>query len=333
MLTPEKLNELIIGVDRRLRSLDEIISPLRQIRTELEKLRIYQDKSMQFEIQKLQQHVALLTDEVKKGKTGETNSYEHELQEIRSLLDQNVWPNAVDPERICDSDEKAVERAGSILDFLVAENLRKKCFLDFGCGKGHTLNEARKREARVVVGYDPKNESADPYVFNDFEAVKKNGPYDVILFHDVLDHAVGVDPVFLLFQAKSVLQPKGKIYIRNHPWSSRHGGHLYATKNKAFLHLVFDEIELTRIGGLVCEPNIKVTTPLETYRFWFSQAGLKILHEMPIRESVEDIFSMPSLVHQRIKKHWQDPLKMSQDLEISFVEYILESAELNHQVF
>jgi hypothetical protein len=162
--------------------------------------------------------------------------------------------------------------------------------------------------------------------------VAKHAPYDVILVHDVLDHITVIDPITALKQIRSVLHQSGKVYVRTHPWSSRHGGHLYKQINKAFLHLILDDVELTRVGGWTCEHNIRVIRPLPTYQHWFHQAGFQIKSEMPVRRKVEDLFLQPSHIHSRLVDLWGKEEEVEPNLEIELVEYILE-ANSNQQIF
>jgi len=65
-----------------------------------------------------------------------------------------------------------------------------------------------------------------------------NTKYDFILINDVLDHAA--DPLDMLEQVNKIRNPETKIVVRCHPWTSRHGTHVYKQMNKAFLHLIFN---------------------------------------------------------------------------------------------
>lgn len=327
MFDLQKIEEISKGVDEHLRKLESMIGLMREIKNSLDEMRHSQERNYLFELQKLRIELGNIGDQLKNNGIAQSDKYGREIQEIRNILNSEEWPIAVDPESICDTPEKASERAENILDIVIGEHMKNKKFLDYGCGEGHTIQKAQEREALITIGYDvdiSKINFEKNNFTNDFSVVKTMAPFDIILLHDVLDHAVIIDPIQILNQVKSVLSPKGKIYIRNHPWTSRHGGHLYTKKNKAFLHLSLDSVELMRIGGLECDVNIKVKNPLETYRYWFEEAGLKIINEYIIREKVEDFFTKPSLINERIKKNFDNEISMINQLEISFVEYILE---------
>lgn len=336
MFDVKEILQLSVGLDEHLRKLEGFISILRDVKTSLDELLHSKENHYLYELEQLKKHVAGLTEQLEKRGLPHTNQYEKDLIDLRQILEQDKWPNAVDPTSICDDDEKANLRAEFIIDLLVAERFKDKAFLDYGCGQGHTIIVALERDARFAYGYDlslkelkfPKD-----HFTSNFDDVRAKGPYDIILVHDVLDHIMMIDPIAALLQIKSVLSKNGRVYVRNHPWSARHGGHLYMQKNKAFLHLICDDTELVRINGLQCEHNIRVTTPLETYRYWFQEAGFKIIRETPIRDQVEEIFLTPSVINNRLRSKFSNPENMINNLEISFVEYVLEPLESNHQIF
>jgi hypothetical protein len=190
---------------------------------------------------------------------------------------------------------------------------------------GHEVKFNDKLTVNIGARYDWLN----------MDLRETKAPFDIILLHDVLDHAVLLDPVQILMQAASVLSDNGRIYVRNHTWCSRHGSHLYLYKNLAFLHLVFDEIELVRCEGLQLEPNIKVNNPVETYRSWFGKANLEVKSEFIIRSEVEEFFTKTALINERIQKNWTDPATAKSNMEIDFIEYILEPSKesANRQIF
>lgn len=335
MLDLEKIDQILKTADEHLRKLEAQASLIREVVAALNEIRHSQEKSYLYELQRLRLEFADVVDQLKKRGLSQSDKYEKELQEIRHLLDTHEWPIAVDRSCICDDEEKAIVRADSILDLLVGEHMKDKRFLDYGCGKGHVVMRAKARDTKLSLGYDVDlSECNFPREFfaSDFEKVKEQAPFDIVLLHDVLDHAVVIDPIQILMQVRSVLSPKGRVYVKNHPWSSRHGGHLYLQKNKAYLHLVLDSVELSRAGGLQCEPNLRVIKPLETYRHWFSESGFRMASEIPIIDPVEPFFTNPGNVNTRLKAHFESPETMVNHLSVSFVEYVLEPIGLNQQI-
>lgn len=236
----------------------------------------------------------------------------NEFNVLSELLHSEEWPQAVYDAQIANenSEKDKDERAEGIVDILMPP-LEGKKFLDFGCGEGHIANYVG-RFAEVSVGYDISKNSRSRFdweiddgkrlLTTDFKKVESKAPYDVILIYDVLDHAKEFTPQEILSCAKSLLSDGGKIYLRTHPWTSRHGGHAYRKINKAFVHLVFTEGELKSMG-IDVEPNLKVTYPLHTYESWISESGL--VNSVPPevdQQEVETFFRDKNVVRERIMK-------------------------------
>jgi len=326
MFDAKKIEEIISGIDQHLRKLEYFISDLREIKHYLMYLQKTQEKAIAYDFHRIKNDVKEISNNLKKYGLPQTSEYEKSLIEIKNIVEKGNWPVAVDPNDICDSEEKIQKRADSILDLLVAERMKDKRFLDFGCGKGHTIPAAKIREAKSVLGYD----IIDEYQFDkndfttNFEIVKRKAPYDIILLHDVLDHSENLSPTEILLQASSILAGGGRIYLRTHPWSSRHGGHTYLDKNLSFLHLIFDEVEMLRCFGIESQHNVKVTKPEETYNFWIEEANLSIKNKIIVRSDVEDFFKHPSIVNEKLKNIWGEN-DFYKYLEIDFIEYVLES--------
>ena len=115
--------------------------------------------------------------------------------------------------------------------------------------------------------------------------------------------------------------------MRCHPWCSRHGGHLYRQKNKAFAHLIFNDEELTKLG---CAPISmqKVTRPITTYRKWAELSQLNIEKEEVTRNSVGAFFEIKA-IKSRLMEIWglsEDGPLPHQDMEQSFIDYTLRKA-------
>lgn len=323
----KRIDELANGLEWYLKQLPSLITGLHEAKFELKQLREAYERSQSHELQELRQQLAAITETLKNQGLTPPSKYELEINQIKELLDVDGWPQAIGADRICTSESQQKERANGIINIFVSEYLKGKRFLDFGCGEGQCVSVAQKNEASFVIGYDIKPQ----WVYNDFNFtnewadVEKNAPYDVILAHDVLDHIECYDPIEALKKMKSVLAIDGHIYVRNHPWSSRHGGHVYTQRNLAFIHLILDDMELMRIGGLEASYNIKVRTPLETYPYWFEQAGLTVDSELPIKTPVEDFFKESSCLYGRIMKQWDDEKDPFVHMEIDFVDYVLST--------
>lgn len=261
-----------------------------------------------------------------------------DFDSLKSLLVSEVWPEAVFSAQIADdnSEENKDERAQGIADIMLPPLLGKR-FLDFGCGEGHVAKHVSK-EVSSSVGYDLQKSARSKLAWEtkqdgfllttDFNKALSEGPFDVILLYDVVDHAEGSTPSDMLAKAASALAPDGKIFMRCHPWCGRHGGHIYRKFNKAFVHLVFHPDELELLGSPV-EHNARVLKPLKTYGEIIEAAGLANDIEPEIdSQEVEDFFRDTPLVRDRILRAWgvdkweQDPpsFQMSQ----CFVDYVLK---------
>lgn len=265
-------------------------------------------------------------------------SREEEFSFLKGILDSQEWPKAVPETQIADEDSEddKDERSEGIVD-IILPSLSGKRFLDFGCGEGHVANHVAK-SAAISVGYDrlrdPRSrfsweeENDNLFLTTDFKAVESRGPYDLVLMYDVLDHAQGSTPKDMLKMVGSVLADGGRVYLRNHPWCGRHGGHLYRKINKAFVHVVFGEDELKEMG-LEPESNAKALAPISVYSSWIEGSGLKNSGE-PIleKQEVEPFFRDNPIVKGRLLKafgrqEWTDACPVWQ-MSQCFWDYVLE---------
>lgn len=222
------------------------------------------------------------------------------------------WPHAVDPLLIADpnSEDDKISRAHGILMLVVTEPITGK-FLDFGCGEGHVVAEVVKKN-NLSVGYDivDQNWTRFPSKNNmimttDWQKVVDNGPYSHVLIYDVLDHLKDEEEVVeSLKKVKTVLAPEAKLFVRCHPFCSRHGTHLYNSVNRAYLHLCLDEETLNKLGYTGYLHTIKVIHPLQTYKEWFTRGGFNVVSSNITPESVEPFFQQPGIA-ELIKKNWK----------------------------
>lgn len=264
-------------------------------------------------------------------------------QELLNLVNSTTWPAAVDPALIIDvnSDQEKEDRAEGILDLIIDVHLENLRFLDFGCGEGHVVNKSRTQKPKMSVGYDINKsakwetwEKAPNILFTvDWGEVKQMGPYNIVLMYDVIDHMLWPEPDIIqrLKEAKSLLAPNGKIFVRCHPWSSKHATHLYHQLNKAYAHLILSEEEIEKMGYKQ-EKIRKIKHPITDYKKLFTDAGLRI-HSGPheIKEGVEPFFINTKIVRDKIQEHYKDSIWEhvrkgdfpSGPLEIQFIDYIL----------
>ena len=262
----------------------------------------------------------------------------NDFESLKKALYSDKWPHAVNPSLICDSESESdkKERGVGILELVIEEPVKGKKFLDFGCGEGHCAAEAVGiLDCAISVGYDVKEHanwtSTDKTKFStSYDEVKKMGPYDAILVFDVIDHVFGESPESMMKKLSELLAPDGRIYMRCHPWMSRHGTHLYHKLNKAYAHLVFTDYELSQLSNHVPEVNIKVTHPLATYSKFFKESELKVLSDRKITEKVDPFFKVPKIA-ERIMKNTKKACKKFPEFKdfpefqmgIQFVDYVL----------
>lgn len=257
-----------------------------------------------------------------------------EIDELKSLLDSETWPQATFAFQVTDenSESDKQDRAEGIANVLLPP-MKGKRFLDFGCGEGHLVRFVSD-ETLVSVGYDIsaagdlswESEGEGFLLTTDLKKVESKGPYDVILLYDVVDHVDG-DISSVIKAAGSFLADEGVMILRCHPWSSRHGGHLYRKMNKAFVHLVLTPEEMGLLG-LDPPPSQKIIMPLEVYDEAIRSSGLKKQKgpESDVQD-VEPFFWTNHLVRTRIFRSFGLNLSSSEmpksQLSICFVDYWL----------
>ena len=254
---------------------------------------------------------------------------------LKKAVFTDKWPAAVNSNLVCDpnSETDKIERGKGIVELMVEEDLKDLKFLDIGCGEGHCAYISADYGTTKSVGYDIKantkwaewtGKENSMFTVN-WEEVVTNGPYDVIMIFDVLDHIENETPKEMLEKAKSVLAEGGKIYMRCHPWVSRHATHLYHDLNKAYIHLVFTPQELKQLvpDSKFEEPNIGVTFPIKTYCDWIAETGLQVLNRRDITDKVEEFFKIPKIAERIITTTKFDSFPEFQ-LGIQFIDFVLK---------
>ncbi len=211
-------------------------------------------------------------------------------------------------------------------------NFDDQTVLDVGCDEGYIAREIG-HHAKKVVGYDIRENtnwqklSNGVVSFTTDRSLVDAHQYDTIVLYDVLDHLQGEEPVKFMSWLNSMLAPDGKIFVRTHPWTAKHGGHLYEHgHNKAFLHLAFTPDELIQMGAEV--PSVlKFNRPRATYGHIFREAGLKVADSKGHSEPVDSFFS-GDLLNRIIKVTWKGAIDPAGALKImanSFIDYTLKA--------
>lgn len=331
MLDRETMRKYASQMDYNAKALADSIEAQREISRTLKEMHDSEVRSLSRQVEELNQSFKVLVKQLERAGLPRFDTYEMQMQSIKEKLEGIVWPVAIDPDMLDRSDE---DKAESVIELLVTEYLEGLKFLDYGCGTGHVVKAAAARGAKLSVGYDEKqtwdfaSDTTSLFTEN-FEEVKANAPYDAILLYDVLDHCV--NPEETLQRVKQVLSSKGRVYIRCHPWCSRHGGHLHHRINKAYLHLILDHTELTRIGGYECKRTSKIVKPLATYRKWFESTGFEVIQEFPIDSEPEDFFMTDPVIADRLEKYWNNEF-YKEHMAIQFVDYVLEPKEAKRRI-
>lgn len=261
---------------------------------------------------------------------------ENKENDLRVLLSSNEWPEAINMDECCESNEDKEERAAGLLAEILGDvDLTDKKFLDFGCGEGFTIQKVK--DASLAIGYDiirPDESvmewegSGDKFLTTNLDKVKEHAPFDIIWAYDVVDHAT--DQHEMMNTILELSDENTKIYVRCHPWSSRHGSHLYKQLNKAFIHLIFTDEQLDSMG---CKrPFVQKTLfPINAYNNLFRSNHFTVenmqLHKFP----VEKFFITNQLLHSILLKRFMRsnnkkgfPIKQ---LETSFVDFVLKKKQ------
>jgi len=252
----------------------------------------------------------------------------------------NDWPLAADPYTIV-SNKNDIERRMRAMQIVSLCDIKTGTkVLDFGCGDAFSSREFAEK-SQSTVGYDIRKHvfwddaSCKEYINNkslilttDQDIVQSHAPYDHIIMYDVLDHIETEDPVSILKWLKSMLTDTGKLFVRTHPWTSRHGGHLYESNqvlgNKAYLHLALTPDELT-MAGLTVLPNIRVTRPFANYDSMFDKSGLKTISRRPHTRDVEQ-YIIDNMLDRIIKITWNGEVNRETAVKIMttmFIDYTL----------
>jgi SAM-dependent methyltransferase len=251
---------------------------------------------------------------------------------IDALLGIEEWVPAI-PQFQADyivTELDQINRANTILDMTLGTSVEGAKFLDYGCGDGYIALQMVDRGVVGVTGYDitPSDcwQKLGSEIVNytcDVNALIPQG-HDLILLYDVLDHSA--DPEGVMKHIKYLSAPGASIYIRCHPWTSRHASHLPKSGlNKAYIHMFLTYEELVGKGFKPLFTRIE-KNPLEAYRWWFKD--FKIVKEKPIYENVSEFFKVPAfkeLLASEQQISMKDVDGLLKNMEIQYVDFLLEN--------
>lgn len=249
------------------------------------------------------------------------------------LLKTSLWPEAVPDAMVVKDEPTRKIRASSIVSSFIKQPVKDRKVLDFGCGDGHCVAEA-KRVGADAIGYDIKTDEnwaklEGVELTNDFARIQQKAPYDVILLYDVLDHCVDIEPVEILKSIAPLMGQETKLYLRCHPFSASHGTHGYYSLNKAYAHLFFTPEELATLGDK--PEKVRVLEPLNRidgqYRDWITAAGLSVVGKPnKIMSEPHPFFLDPFMLAELNRLHYKSPTDhetLKNMLAVNFVDYIL----------
>ncbi len=248
---------------------------------------------------------------------------------IGDLMAIDCWPEAVANYLITNNTkENQINRANTILDSILDRSIEGLNVLDFGCGEGWVARQAVFRGANVtafdIVEHPNWNTIQKVNFVKDISELKEES-FDVIILYDVLDHCK--DPVGVMQKVKSLLKfGKSIVYVRCHPWTSRHATHVYKQGlNKAYVHLFMTEGEINdQIKGEVMFTRPE-KFPLEAYHWWFHD--FKIIKEHSIKdEPLSQFFLVPSFKELIVNEQQLKPNEVETffaSLSVQFIDFQL----------
>lgn len=250
---------------------------------------------------------------------------------LESLMAIDCWPESV-PEHLMagPTDEDQKKRARAVLDMMLDRSMEELNFLDFGCGEGWIANEALKRGCKLSTGYDitPNDNWEKLDQGAQFTSVYNEVPkdhYDVIFLFDVLDHCF--EPEEVMGQIYDCIKGTGVVYVRCHPWTSRHATHLWKKGiNKAYLHLFYTWEEMHALLGESPTFTRPEKDPLAAYAAWF-KPHFNVVKMRPIEEPVSEFFHVPAFKELIANEQELEPSEVDDFLEkmkLQFVDFVLQ---------
>lgn len=252
-------------------------------------------------------------------------------QTLLDSIQSSYWPQAVPPTMIVNSKESRDNRAKTIINNFIHQPLKGRKFLDFGCGLGDCVKAASNAGA-VAIGYD--KHSSDEWAHQqvtlttEMNTVIENGPYDVVLMYDVIDHMTNDMLEAVFWDLRKAIRPNTTFYVRCHPYSSRHGTHLYETYNKAYAHLFLTNQEIINGGGKIIK-TFEIIDPVTTYPAMFEKLGFNIINTSQVitapEPNIEQFMKLLMPVWYAKQKKTVDQKHILSTISIQFIDYVLKA--------
>lgn len=248
-----------------------------------------------------------------------------DLTNLKKMLKSNLWPNALSEEELKESKEEKVKNV--LKNITNIENMDIACFAD---DADIFVKEIIKAKANKVVCFS-LDKNINPFkieesnqigiVTNNKNELVGNGPFDIIICYDFLEHT-GESPENWLSLMKSIRKTNGPIYLRAHPFTSRYHDHNLA--NKAYSHLVFTDSEKLKIG---CpsgkKPCKELLTENEYFKLFYS-LELSIIERNIIDHPIEEeMFIKNSMISEKIKATLNKEMLFAEELSFEYIDYLL----------
>lgn len=291
--------------------------------------------SFQYILDQLRNEVNSQTKTASFAKTESTN----ELESLKNLINSPNWPQAIDPDLLCNDNNhtEKMERAEGIRDIFINYKMQNMKVLDFGCAEGHLTKAICDKNSSFVVGFDcylnnqVELEKDKGLYTHDWNIVKQNGPYDVVVLYDVIDHLENMTVEECFDKIYDVLNDDGLVFLRIHPFISRHGGHAYNKINKAYIHLFLTENELKYFyPNIKNYPTIKTIYPVIHIRKILQKTKFVEKTFTMIDHPIEDFFKNPE-ISSRIKNNMGLQTFPIPQANIQFVDIVLQKPKINQE--
>lgn len=242
---------------------------------------------------------------------------------LRQVLKSDVWPESIPNKENYDFEEEFYKFTSNITN---TENL-DVLFLGREKESEWFIKLMNEKKANKTICYFENNENKkikeEHFVLtSNFEEIIKEGPYDIIVCYDFIEHS-SEPPEKVLNTIKNLRKSNGPIYIRTHPYCSRYHDHGYETLNKAYTHLIFNEREKMKLGCFSTKKTCNELTTETEYFKLFYQLDLKINERYVIDYPVENFFFENKIILEKITSNLNMEILTPEEIGFKFIDYVL----------